>query len=236
MCGHLRGTTPLLPFESQHQEVRALAGGPASLLIVRTRMCGLLRGNCIKHMVPERGLEPPRPKSLPPQGSASTNSAIRAKLVQFNSPATGGRVAANGFASKRSGHASPACGRQTCVERTPNPKIVTGDQPPLLPGFAPLPVFDVGIAGVGAGIAGAELPGATLVGTAFAGALLAGWPEAGCVTDGSGTADVGTGTAGTGAGTAPFGRGGIVALGTAVARPITPRSSAGDLAPCGLLA
>ncbi len=34
-------------------------------------------------MVRERGLEPPPPKGLPPQGSASTNSATRARGLAF---------------------------------------------------------------------------------------------------------------------------------------------------------
>src|SRR5690606_18854066 len=62
-------------------------------------------------MVPKGGLEPPRPKPLPPQGSASTNSATWAMSAILNQlPAGGGSCCGAGACAGTAGTVSLAAG------------------------------------------------------------------------------------------------------------------------------
>jgi hypothetical protein len=107
----------------------------------------------------------------------------------------------------------------TARPRVARLKSVTGDQPPLLPGFAPasgfalVSAFGTGAIGCGSGIAGTALTGAPPVGTPLSGAMLFGTP-------GMAEGIAGVGTAGVGiAGSATAGAAGVVAEGRTIAPP-----------------
>src|SRR5690606_379851 len=70
----------------QEQQGRQVFGQHSVVLSATCRQCSGRRSARLDaratsvNMVPKGGLEPPRPKPLPPQGSASTNSATWANL------------------------------------------------------------------------------------------------------------------------------------------------------------